>query len=123
MPHPIHIRLSHNSEPDNMNGNSEKSRILVIVSPSEVDPLSWFLQSENLIVEVLVERAATDEPVPLGDFDLAIIDGLPRGASGVGGFEILRRIRQRSLLPVLMISDCQGEAERVLALELGADDY
>lgn len=51
---------------------------------------------------------------------LVILDiGLP----GIDGIEVLARIRQRSDVPVVMLSACDSEAEVVRALELGADDY
>jgi DNA-binding response OmpR family regulator len=52
---------------------------------------------------------------------LAILDiGLP---GGVDGLEIFRRARARQALPVLVLSARDGEVDRVLGLELGADDY
>jgi len=52
--------------------------------------------------------------------DAVVLDvGLP----GVTGFEVLSRIRESSSVPVLMLSGRDGEADKVRALELGADDY
>lgn len=52
--------------------------------------------------------------------DLVILDlGLPR----VGGIEVLARLRQHSSVAVIVLSARSEEADRVLALELGADDY
>src|SRR5262245_13821300 len=51
---------------------------------------------------------------------LAVLDiGLP----GMDGFDVCRRIRATSALPVLFLSARDGEVDRVLGLELGADDY
>jgi DNA-binding response OmpR family regulator len=51
---------------------------------------------------------------------LAILDiGLP----GIDGFDVCRRIREKSTLPVLFLTARDGEIDRVLGLELGADDY
>jgi two-component system, OmpR family, alkaline phosphatase synthesis response regulator PhoP len=51
---------------------------------------------------------------------LAILDiGLP----GIDGFEVCRRIRMSSTMPVLFLTARDGEIDRVLGLELGADDY
>ncbi len=55
-----------------------------------------------------------------GVYDLLILDvRLP----GLDGFEILRRIRVRSTLPVLMLTANAEERDRIAALDLGADDY
>ncbi len=52
--------------------------------------------------------------------DLLILDlKLP----GENGMEIARRIRTDSNMPIIMLTGCKEEADRVMALELGADDY
>jgi DNA-binding response OmpR family regulator len=51
---------------------------------------------------------------------LSVLDvGLP----GIDGFEVCRRIRATSTMPVLFLTARDGELDRVLGLELGADDY
>ncbi len=42
---------------------------------------------------------------------------------GIGGLEVLRRIREKCTVPVLLLSALQDETDRVVGLELGADDY
>lgn len=62
----------------------------------------------------LLACLATDRP------DLLILDvGLP----DISGFEVLARVRRESTLPVLMLTARSEEVDRVLGLELGADDY
>ncbi len=52
--------------------------------------------------------------------DLVVLDiGLP----GIDGLEVCRRIRSSSDLPVIMLTARDEEADRVVGLELGADDY
>ncbi len=52
---------------------------------------------------------------------MAILDvGLP---GGIDGLEVCRRVRAKQSLPVLMLTARDGEVDRVLGLELGADDY
>lgn len=52
--------------------------------------------------------------------DLVLLDwGLP----GIDGLEVLRRLRRTSAVPVLMLTARDEEADRVLGLEVGADDY
>jgi two-component system response regulator RegX3 len=54
------------------------------------------------------------------DFDVVILDlGLP----SVSGTEVLRRLRTAGTVPIIILTALGGEADRVLGLELGADDY
>jgi DNA-binding response OmpR family regulator len=52
--------------------------------------------------------------------DLVILDWM---LPGLDGLEVLRRIRQASTVPVLMLTARSEEADRVIGLEVGADDY
>ena len=55
-----------------------------------------------------------------GDVDLVLLDvNLPR----MSGLAVLARLRQEGSLPVIMLTGLQDEADRVIGLELGADDY
>jgi DNA-binding response OmpR family regulator len=42
---------------------------------------------------------------------------------GLNGLEICRRIRRESSLPMIMVTACTSEVDRILGLEMGADDY
>ncbi|MDX8402065.1 MAG: response regulator transcription factor [Mariprofundaceae bacterium] len=55
-----------------------------------------------------------------GDYELAIIDIM---MPGMNGMEVLRALRRDSSLPVIMLSARGEEMDRILGLELGADDY
>lgn len=60
------------------------------------------------------------EAVKAGKFDAVILDVmLPR----MDGFEVLRQIRSASHVPVLMLTALGDEADRIVGLEIGADDY
>ena len=52
--------------------------------------------------------------------DLVLLDWM---IPALDGLEVLRRLRQTSLIPVLMLTSRSDEADRVIGLELGADDY
>ncbi len=55
-----------------------------------------------------------------GEFDAVILDVmLPQ----LGGFEVLKQIRAKSIVPVLMLTGLGDEADRIVGLEIGADDY
>ncbi len=53
-------------------------------------------------------------------FGLAVLDiGLP----GIDGLEVCQRLRQKSSLPIIMLTAASDDLDRILGLELGADDY
>ncbi len=52
--------------------------------------------------------------------DLVIVDlGLP----GIDGFTVVRSLRERFSMPIIMVTAAADEGDRVLGLEIGADDY
>jgi len=54
------------------------------------------------------------------EFSLLILDiGLP----GIDGLEICRKLRQKSNIPIIMLTAASDDLDRILGLELGADDY
>ena len=61
-----------------------------------------------------VEQATT------GNHDVVILDVM---LPGLDGFEVLKRIRQKSQVPVLMLTARGEETDRIVGLEVGADDY
>jgi len=83
------------------------------------------LVSEYLSVEGFETQCVHDGESGLaaatsGPFDLAILDVmLPK----MNGFEVLRHIREKSKLPVLMLTARGDDMERIVGLEIGADDY
>ncbi|MBL8168428.1 MAG: response regulator transcription factor [Acidobacteria bacterium] len=105
------------------------NEVLIAMRPAETETLRRCLQAAGFAVES-VSTIPDEQFNPdiltqalAGDFALLILDAAPLTPRSVGGMEHLRRLRQRSLLPVLMISEALNDAERILALELGADDY
>jgi two-component system, OmpR family, catabolic regulation response regulator CreB len=67
--------------------------------------------------ESAADSAAPPEPAA---FDLAVLDvGLP----DISGFDLCREIRKRHALPILFLTARAGEIDRVVGLEIGADDY
>ena len=96
------------------------ARILVVEDEVAIaDAIRFGLVNEGYRVEVLHDgQAAADAEHDA--FDLVLLDlNLPR----VPGYEVCRRIRERSIVPIIMLTARTGEGDRVLGLELGADDY
>lgn len=82
--------------------------------------LAEYLTPEGFAVETVndgehgAERAVSDE------HDLVILDVmLPR----MNGFDVLRQIREKSRIPVIMLTARGDDIDRIVGLEMGADDY
>jgi DNA-binding response OmpR family regulator len=93
-------------------------RVLVVEDDDAIaEPLTSGLERENYAVT----RAATgQEALDHGDVDLVLLDlGLP----DLDGYEVCRRIRARTSTPIIVITARGDEVDRVVGLELGADDY
>jgi two-component system response regulator RegX3 len=96
------------------------ARILVVEDEIAIaDAIRFGLANEGYEVDVLHDGQAAVDADHDG-FDLVLLDlNLPK----VPGYEVCRRIRERSIVPIIMLTARTGEADRVLGLELGADDY
>jgi two-component system response regulator RegX3 len=97
------------------------TRVLVVEDEeSYSDALSYMLRKEGFEVAV----AATG-PDALAEFDRAGADIvlLDLMLPGMPGTEVCRQIRQTSNVPVIMVSAKDDEVDKVVGLELGADDY
>ena len=96
-------------------------RLLMIDDDEKLaEPLRQYFASFDLQLEHRTHPLDGIETIRNGDFDLAILDVmLPE----IDGFETCRRIRHFSDIPIMMLT-ARGEVmDRVIGLELGADDY
>lgn len=98
----------------------DKKILVVDDEKSIADILKFNLEKEGFLVELAydgeeaVKKAFNTEP------DLVVLDiMLPRK----DGFQVLREIRKELKVPVLMLTAKEEEVDKVLGLELGADDY
>ena len=82
--------------------------------------LSEFLTREGFTVEFEHEGFRGLEHASQPGVDLVVLDVM---LPGIDGFEILRRLRQRSKVPVIMLTARGEDVDRIIGLELGADDY
>jgi len=93
-------------------------RILVVEDDDAIaEPLARGLEREGYAVT----RAATgQEALDNTDVDLVLLDiGLP----DIDGYEVCRQLRARATTPIIVITARGDEVDRVVGLELGADDY
>jgi two-component system, OmpR family, response regulator CpxR len=97
------------------------NRILIIDDDTELcQLLSDYLGSEGFETTAVHAGGAGAELAASGDYDLVILDVmLPE----LNGFDVLRRLRATSMVPVLMLTARGDDVDRIVGLELGADDY
>ena len=95
--------------------------LLLIDDDAELTSLlGEFLRREGFTVEAVHEgNRGLDSALQPG-VDLVVLDVM---LPGIDGFEILRRLRQKSKVPVLMLTARGEDVDRIVGLELGADDY
>ena len=100
---------------------SVAGHILVIDDDAELCRLvSRFLGAEGYSVQTVQTSGLGIERALSGDYDLVVLDVmLPE----MDGFEVLRRMRAKSITPVLMLTARSDDLDRILGLEMGADDY
>ncbi|MCY0879002.1 MAG: response regulator transcription factor [Firmicutes bacterium] len=96
-------------------------RVLVVDDETAiVELVRYHLSREGFQVEALDNGQAAVERVMHEPFDLIILDVMLPGMSGL---DACRAIRQQSDVPIIMLTARKDEVDRVLGLELGADDY
>ena len=88
--------------------------------PDILAPLEYALGAEGWEVETVGDGEAALARALGEPFDLVILDVRMPGLSGT---EVCRRLRAESGVPILMLTARDAEVDRVLGLELGADDY
>jgi DNA-binding response OmpR family regulator len=81
---------------------------------------SRYLESHGVSVVVAHDGPSGVRAEAAGSFDVVLLDlNLP----GLDGIRVCQKIRQRSSVPIVMLTARTEEADRVLGLEVGADDY
>src|SRR5574341_1002357 len=96
-------------------------RILVIDDDVELcELLSDYLIPEGLQVETVHEGELGAGRALSGEHALVVLDVM---LPGISGFDVLRRIRAGSNVPVLMLTARGDDVDRIVGLEMGADDY
>jgi DNA-binding response OmpR family regulator len=100
---------------------SERPLILVVDDePTLQETIAFNLKREGWAVEVAGDGATALARARSLRPDLIILDVM---LPGIDGFQVLRRLRNESNVPVLFLSARAEEVDRVLGLELGGDDY
>ena len=97
-------------------------RTILLVEDEEsiTEPLTAALAREGFDAHPARSAAEALELAPRLEPDLVLLDvGLPDGS----GFDVLRELRKNSRVPVVILTARAEEADRIVGLELGADDY
>ncbi|PLX82821.1 MAG: DNA-binding response regulator [Desulfuromonas sp.] len=97
------------------------NRILVIDDDIELcELLTDYLTPEDFEVETVNDGEAGAERALSEEHQLVVLDVM---LPGMNGFEVLRRIREKSRIPVIMLTARGDDVDRIVGLEMGADDY
>jgi two-component system, OmpR family, response regulator RegX3 len=97
------------------------NRVLVVEDePAVRDALGYALRGEGFEVDLTGDGEAGLHAAQVGDYDVLVLDlMLPK----MSGTEVCRRLRAESPVPIIMLTAKGAELDRVLGLEIGADDY
>lgn len=96
-------------------------RLLVVDDDTELCSLvTRYLEAEGFQVDSVNQGQEGIERALSGEYSLVVLDVM---LPGLNGFDVLRRIRAESRVPVIMLSARAEDVERIVGLEIGADDY
>ena len=96
-------------------------RILVIDDDTELCSLvGEYLESEGYEAEAVHDGERGLEKALSGEHVMVVLDVM---LPGMNGFDVLRRIRDTSRIPVLLLTARGQDVDRIVGLEIGADDY
>jgi two-component system, OmpR family, alkaline phosphatase synthesis response regulator PhoP len=102
------------------NGFVPKTVLVVDDEPKIVEVVGDYLRSAGFSVTTAADGAHALASARARPPDLVVLDlGLP----GVDGLDVARHLRRTSQVPIIMLTARREETDRVLGLELGADDY
>jgi DNA-binding response OmpR family regulator len=88
--------------------------------PDILEPVVYALEREGFEVDTATDGEAALEAARAAPYDILVLDVMMPGLSGL---DVCRTVRAESDVPIIMLTARDGEIDRVLGLELGADDY
>jgi DNA-binding response OmpR family regulator len=88
--------------------------------PDIVAPVSYALRADGFDVDTATDGEQALEAARGGGYDLVVLDVMMPKLQGT---EVCRRLRAESIVPIIMLTAKDAEVDRILGLELGADDY
>ncbi|MDA3628057.1 response regulator transcription factor [Saccharopolyspora oryzae] len=97
------------------------TRVLIVEDEeSFADPLAFLLRKEGFTAAVAMNGAEALDEFDRNGADIVLLDLMLPGMSGT---DVCKQLRQRSSVPVIMVTARDSEIDKVVGLELGADDY
>jgi two-component system response regulator RegX3 len=101
--------------------NETNTRILVVDDESSITEfVRYNLKKEGYEVDVAADGATALSMATSSDYDLIVLDVM---LPNLDGYEVTRRLRATSSVPVLFLSARDTELDKVVGLEIGGDDY
>ncbi|MGH3883167.1 MAG: response regulator transcription factor, partial [Pseudonocardiaceae bacterium] len=97
------------------------TRVMIVEDEeSFADPLAFLLRKEGFSTAVATTGSAALEEFDRNGADIVLLDLMLPGMSGT---DVCKQLRARSAVPVIMVTARDSEIDKVVGLELGADDY
>ena len=101
--------------------DTQGKKVLVVDDEEHiVELVAMYLNKEKLVVVTASDGPAAIEQFRKESPDLVILDIM---LPGIDGLEVLKELRRTSPVPVIMLTARESEVDKVVGLELGADDY
>src|SRR6202035_2008580 len=101
--------------------NRRMDHVLVVDDDIELCALvQEYLTAEGFSLKAVHDGEQGLQQALTGDYSLVVLDVM---LPGINGFEVLRRIRSVSKIPVLLLTARGEDVDRIVGLEIGADDY
>ncbi len=102
-------------------GGNMAIKVLVADDEKEIrNLLRLYLENESFEVVEAQDGPGTLEAVRINKPDICLLDIM---MPGIDGLQVMKKIREESNIPIIIISARTADAERILGLNLGADDY
>ena len=107
---------------DKIKGNGEDRMKILVVDDEKliVKGLAFSLEQDGNTVDCAFDGQEAVDKITEGDFDIVLLDlMLPK----LSGYEVCRKVRQFSDVPIIMLTAKSEDDDKIMGLDCGADDY
>jgi len=98
----------------------DEKLLVVDDEPILLKGLKFSLEQDGYQVEVAADGNEAYDKILVNDYDLIVLDLM---LPGMDGLEVCKRVRETSMVPIIMLTAKGEDSSKVLGLEYGADDY